>query len=175
LEHISGKTIVRIFKEDLLEHLDIQDVDIYSLGGGFQISSGDLGKLAQLMLNKGTYGNKLFMNEKTFNKMLPIQVRDIYPGIEQKTKFLSGDSLYGIGCQNMKTRHKKFIPGSLKEKPKWFHNTTIGHGSASSSILHVDLDDDVVIVQVRNERGKHFNKYIMQLHEIVYDNLLQEQ
>ena len=36
----------------------------------------------------------------------------------------------------------------------------IGHGSATSSILRIDLDNDLVISQTRRRSGKAYNKYL---------------
>jgi len=36
----------------------------------------------------------------------------------------------------------------------------IGHGSATSAILRVDLDHDLVICQTRRRGGKLYDKYL---------------
>ena len=47
----------------------------------------------------------------------------------------------------------------------------IGHGSATSAILRVDLDNDLVITQSRRRGGKAYGKYLVEFLMAIEDGL----
>ena len=49
----------------------------------------------------------------------------------------------------------------------------VGHGSATSAILRVDLDNDMVIAQTRRNGGKVYNKNLTKLLIAIDDNLIE--
>jgi hypothetical protein len=48
----------------------------------------------------------------------------------------------------------------------------IGHGSATSAVLRVDLDNDVVIAQTRRRAGTAFDRYLIKVLLAVEESLL---
>ncbi len=48
---------------------------------------------------------------------------------------------------------------------------TIGHGSATSTILRVDLDNNLVISQSRRDAGQHYEEYLEKLLLIIENGL----
>jgi CubicO group peptidase (beta-lactamase class C family) len=95
----------------------------------------DFALCGQMLLNHGAYGKLRFFSEECYNKMLPP------PGIPEKD-FMS---VRGIGLRWYS------IDGLGKR--------LLGHNSATESILRVDLDHDMVIVNVRSAIGPDFPKY----------------
>ncbi len=57
------------------------------------------------------------------------------------------------------------------EKKTVLSRDVIGHGSATSAILRVDLDNDIIIAQSRRRAGKAYNKYLVTFLTAVEDGL----
>ncbi len=97
----------------------------------------DLARVGQMLANHGAYGYLRFFGEETFQQMLP----------QKLDKLLGPDTnvTWGVGLV-------------------WYRNNglsqrTIGHGSASSCTLRVDLEKDLVITMTRLTAGENFRVY----------------
>ena len=97
----------------------------------------DLARIAQMLLNKGSYGEWQFMSEATFEHFLPAPIEPLITH--------AIDRVYGIGTAEYR--------GSGLGKG------TFGHGAASSTTLRIDPEHQLVIVMTRNHRGSNFDKY----------------
>ena len=95
----------------------------------------DMAQIGQMLLNKGAYGDMRFMSEETFEKMLPLPIKDQIgaPTPEE----------YGVGTSW----------AARAVGPKAF-----GHGAASSATFIVAPTLDMVIVMTRNAAGRNFQK-----------------
>jgi hypothetical protein len=51
-------------------------------------------------------------------------------------------------------------------------NNIIGHGSATSAVLMVDLDNELVITQSRRNGGKYFDEYLTKLLLMIEENMM---
>ena len=102
-----------------------------------------------MLANRGAYGGKRFFSEQTFDAMLPCKLDKVL-GPET-------DVTWGIGLT-------WFDEGGLSDK-------TIGHGSASSCTLRVDLKNDLVITMTRATAGENFGKYHPRFIEAVTSNI----
>ncbi len=97
----------------------------------------DLAHVGQMLANHGAYGDLRFFSQDTFQQMLPQKLDKL---LEPDT-----DVTWGIGLT-------KFEENGLSTQ-------TIGHGSASSCTLRVDLEKDLVITMTRLTAGKDFQEY----------------
>jgi CubicO group peptidase (beta-lactamase class C family) len=97
----------------------------------------DLACIGQLLANRGSYGNRRFFSEETFEKMLPRKLDHLLGPDTEVT--------WGTGLT-------WFRGNGLSDR-------TIGHGSASSCTLRVDLENDLVITMTRATAGSNFGKY----------------
>jgi|GEM_PF-835847 len=149
IEWVSGETIPEFYQKHLLGPLGCQHLTVGGTIGDSYSAPLDVAKIAQLMLNRGAYGNMRFYNEATFQAMVPRPLTDILGP--------DSDFKYGIGLQPME------YPG--------FSAATFGHAAASSSDLIVDPEKDLIIVMTRNNAGKNFNKYHPQFLQAVLDSL----
>lgn len=156
MEYMSGKSIVRLFHEDLFRPLGINDVPLADLAYGANLTARELGILGQWLANRGSYGDKQFISEETFETLLPTDLSKYYPGIKVD---------WGIGL----TWFREERAGS---KDLIFGPRVIGHGSASSCILRVDLDHDLVIAQIRRTAGPKYGEYCTQFLETIADSML---
>ena len=102
-----------------------------------------------MLANHGAYGDLRFFGQDTFQQMLP----------QKLDKLLKRDTevTWGIGLT-------RFEENGLSPQ-------TIGHGSASSCTLRVDLEKDLVITMTRLTAGKDFQEYHPKFIAAVTNNL----
>jgi CubicO group peptidase (beta-lactamase class C family) len=152
MEVVSGKSIFRLMRENFFDPLELKNCYLEEdLGTSFNGTAENLGIMAQMLLNKGSYGNLRFFGPETFEKMTPKQLKKYYPDLDVE---------WGIGLTWMRQGHPDAgKQGQPKDKTVLSKNV-VGHGSATSSILRVDLDNDLVITQSRRRGGKAYNKYL---------------
>ncbi len=156
MEYMTGMSIVRLIHEGLFRPLGINDVPLDDLAYGANLTSRELGILGQWLVNHGSYGDKQFISEETFEKLLPTDLSKYYPGVKVD---------WGIGL----TWFREERAGS---KDLIFGPRVIGHGSASSCILRADLDHNLVVVQVRKTAGPKYAEYVRQFFQTIADSML---
>ena len=137
LEQMTGLTLPELYKKYLFDPLGCESIESVDASAMTWSNAYDLARIGQLLANRGSYGNQRFFSEETFEKMIP-QKLDRLLGSDTKVT-------WGIGLT-------------------WFDgnglsNRTIGHGSASSCTLRVDLENDLVITMTRATAGRNFKKY----------------
>ncbi len=166
MEYMTGKSIVRLFHDNLFRPLGINDVQIDDCAYGAHPTAHELGILGQFLANHGKYGDKQFISEETFNKLLPEFLSKYYPGVKVD---------WGIGLvwmPEIKPGAPAGPPGMPDPKYMIFSPRTIGHGSASACILRVDLDKNMVVVQIRKTAGPKYSEYGMQFFQLIADSML---
>jgi CubicO group peptidase (beta-lactamase class C family) len=137
LEQLTGLTLPHLYQKYLFGPLGCDSIE--SIDGSAMTWSNayDLARVGQMLANHGAYGNRQFFSEATFQQMLP----------QKLDKLLGPDTnvTWGVGLT-------WFRGNGLSER-------TIGHGSASSCTLRVDLEKDLVITMTRLTAGKNFRVY----------------
>ena len=156
MEYMTGKSIVRLFHDDLFRPLGIHDVPVDDCAFGGHFTAYELGVLGQCLANHGRYGDKQFITEETFQQLLPVPLSKYYPGLDLE---------WGIGL----TWFREQKPGS---KDLIFGEHVIGHGSASSCILRVDLDHDLVVTQIRKTAGEKYGEYAEKFFMAIADGMV---
>ena len=156
MEYMTGKSIVRLSHEDLFRPMGINDVPVNDCAFGGNFTAHELGILGQCLANHGRYGDKQLISEETFQQLLPVPLSKYYPGLDLE---------WGIGL----TWFREQKPGS---KDLIFGEHVIGHGSASSCILRVDPDNDLVIAQIRKTAGEKYDEYSEKFFTTIADSLL---
>jgi len=153
MEIVSGKSIFRLMRENLFDPLGMKNTTLEEdLGFSCFSTAGDFAKFGQLLLNKGSYGELEFFSPRTFEKILPKPLSSYYPGIDKD---------WGIGITWMRQAHPDAGKNGMPEDATVLSKNIIGHGSATSAILRVDLDNDLVIAQSRRRAGKAYDKYLV--------------
>jgi CubicO group peptidase (beta-lactamase class C family) len=149
LEQITGLTLPELYKKYLFDPLGCDSIESIDGSAMTWSHAHDLARVGQMLANRGAYGNKRFFSEATFETMLPRKL----------DKLLGPDTdvTWGIGLT-------WFDEGGLSNK-------TIGHGSASSCTLRVDLENDLVITMTRATAGENFRKYHRRFIETVTGNI----
>jgi len=152
MEIVSGKSIFRLMRENLFDPLEMKNTTLEEdLGFSCFSTAGDFAKFGQLLLNKGSYGELEFFSPQTFEKIIPKLLNTYYPDIDKD---------WGIGITWMRQAHPDAGKNGVPEDARVLSRNVIGHGSATSAILRVDLDNDLVIAQSRRRGGKAYDKYL---------------
>lgn len=131
MEALSGKTMLELLYENIQAPFD-EPVTQYDLGFGSRFTARYLGKVGQMLLNEGSYGDWLFFTPETYRKLLPVRLADYYPELPDR------QLTWGVGLTPM------------LDTPPALGPNVIGHGAASTSVWRVDLDHDLVLVIGRN-------------------------
>lgn len=137
IEAVSGESLPAFYKKHLLGPLGCAGTTVADTSGGAWSVPMDIAKVAQMLLNRGAYGKMRFFSEKTFEKMLPVSLRDAV-GLDSRLQ-------WGVGTT-------------------WFRGNglgkgTFGHGAASGATLRIDPQNDLLIVMTRNKWGRNYRKY----------------
>lgn len=149
LEQITGLTLPELYKKYLFDPLGCTSIESIDASAMTWSNAYDLARIAQMLANHGSYGNQRFFSEETFEKMIP----------QKLDKLLGSDTkvTWGIGLT-------WFRGNGLSDR-------TIGHGSASSCTLRVDLENDLVITMPRATAGRNFKKYHPRFIKAVTDGI----
>jgi len=161
MEMAGGKSIFRLMREHLFDPLEMENTTLEEdLGFSCFSTAGEFARLGQLLLNRGAYGELEFFSPQTFDALLPKSLTDYYPDIKKE---------WGIGLTWMRQRHPDAGKNGLPENATILSRNVIGHGSATSAILRVDLDNDLVIAQSRRRAGpaygKNLTKFLLAVEE----------
>lgn len=150
MEILAGESWRRIYEDHLFRPLGFGDVPMDNASAGAQCTARELGLLAQLFANRGSYGSLQFLSPQTFSELLPEDLSRRYPGIHESE---------GIGMHWIQHVRPGLPADSKRPEDQLFSPHTVGHGSLSASIFLIDLDRDLTIVQVRKQAGERYNEW----------------
>jgi len=149
LELVSGEVLSTYYQKHLFEPLGMKNMDVTNSSHNAVGTAYDLAILAQMMLNKGSYGNLRFMRSETFAEQLPhLLTKELSPTTTME---------WGLGLMYMFKENKE--------------KTAIGHGAASCSIFAFYPSQNLAVTMTRNDGGKNFNKYRLQFIQLIQDCL----
>jgi len=152
MEMVSNKSIFRLMRENFFDPLELNNTILEEdLAFGCHSKAEEFAVFGQLLLNKGSYADLKFFSEETFKKLLPQPLNKYYPGI---------DGEWGIGITWMRQKHPDAGKNGYPDDKTILSKNVIGHGSATSAILRVDLDNDLVICQTRRNGGQLYDQYL---------------
>lgn len=155
MELVDGRAFPILQREALFEPLGAESIDQWDCGWAASATALDMTKVAQMLLQKGAYGDWQFFTEKTWQALLPVPLATLYPQLQ------GSDHERGIGLEHgWDPEDEVEPPSNAARPPKKLH--TVGHGSASSSIYRVDYQHDIVMVagRVGAPDGDAFEKYL---------------
>ena len=154
MEAVTGKSVFRLFREYLYDPLEMNDtVHDWDLGFSCQSTAWDMAKVAQLLLNEGSYGDRQFFLPETFQKILPKDLNEIYPGVNKK---------WGIGINYQD--HNAIISDRI-----------LGHGSATSNTFWVDREHDLLITQSRRRGSRNFGPGFKKVIKVIKKHLIDQE
>jgi len=150
IESVTGLSMGQFYRKYLLAPLGCAHTEVTDCAGSATSTPLDMARLAQMLLNRGAYGDKRFFSEKTFEQMLP---QDL-PKLGWKTP-----SEYGIGT-NFKT-DGNILPAD-----------TFGLGpTRSAAVMRVAPSEQLVITICRNAAGRNFKKYSALFLQAIMDGI----
>jgi len=149
LEAVSGETLPAFFKNHLLDPLGCENTDVGSASHDADSIPLDMARIAQMLLNKGAYGDMRFFSEATFEQMLPKPV--IVNG-------QPGSTEYGVG--------------TVWTNWDGLSDQTFSHGAASAATMWMDPANELVIIMTRNDAGENFYQYHHQFIQAIIDGLI---
>jgi CubicO group peptidase (beta-lactamase class C family) len=166
MEVVSGKSIFRLLRENLYDPLGLNNTSHEEdLGFSCNTTAGDLAVIGQLLLNRGSYGDLEFFSSSTFSQLVPKPLEQYWPKIHED---------WGIGLTWMRQPHPAAGTGGVAEDATILSRNVIGHGSATSSILRIDLDNDLIVTQTRRIGGKKYDEYLENLLLAIEAGLVQD-
>lgn len=71
IEALTGEAIPMFYKRRLLDPLGCANTHVSDTSGGATSVPADIARIAQMLLNRGAYGDLRFFSEETFAQMLP--------------------------------------------------------------------------------------------------------
>jgi CubicO group peptidase (beta-lactamase class C family) len=150
MEITTGKTWRHVYHDHLFAPLGLGDIPMDNASSGARLTAYELGTLAQLLCNRGTYGDRQLFAPATFDRLLPEPLGRRYRGVDVEE---------GIGVHWMNVTLPGPADGACGAPEKLLGPRTIGHGSLSGCTLLVDLDRDLIIVQVRRQAGPRYGQW----------------
>ncbi len=164
MEVVSGKSALRLMQENFFIPLGMKNTTMDDMGGLTLSTVEDMAKVGQLLLNRGSYGDLEFFSPETFEKLLPLSLRELY-GIDT-------DEHRGIGLEWwLQQLHPDAGKGDIPADKTILSRRVAGHGAGSGAVFGVDLDNDLVIVQTREWPAKDYEKYLSQFLMTIVDGL----
>ncbi len=165
MELIAGKSFLRLLQESVFRPLGA-GINQRDLGWITNATPMDVAKVGQLFLNGGSYGDHCFFSPATFKKLLPVRLGDTMPNLG------SPDIEWGAAMVWVYDSDPK-TPNPYTKATSILGPRVIGHGSASSSVMRVDLDHGFVVVMGRYGIGNNdaYGKYLAAFMQTLKDNI----
>lgn len=138
IEQITGEALPQFFQKHMWGPLGCPNTDEIDMSARTMSAPRDIATIAQMLLNKGAYGDKRFFKEETFEKFLPVKLAPY-------VSFPADNLEWGIGAVWTPE------PGLSKK--------TYGHGAASAATLRIDPENQLIIVMCRNTAGPKYGEY----------------
>jgi CubicO group peptidase (beta-lactamase class C family) len=149
IEAVTGEAVPVFYRRHLLEPLGMRHTTARGTSGDAESTALDMARLAQMLLNRGAYGNMRFLRPETFERMLPRRLTSVL-GPDAET-------VYGFGTAC-------FEGSGLGEG-------TFGHGAASSATLRIDPQNKLVITVCRNRAGRNFGRHHRAFIQAIVDGM----
>lgn len=163
MEIVSGKSTLRLYRDHLFSPLGLGDVPMGGASAGARFTAHELGIFAQWLVNRGSYGDLKFISRKTFEKMLPEPLERRYPGVK-----VEGDGVEGLGVHWMRHPKAEAKPGADN---RMFGGRMLGHGSFSSCIFQVHLEEGLIVTQIRKTAGDRYGEWAQKLFQTIADSM----
>jgi CubicO group peptidase (beta-lactamase class C family) len=157
MELIAGRSIFRLMQEQLFLPLGIDEATIVDLGYGTMFTAEDLARVGQLVLNRGSYGEMRLFWPESFEEMMPVVYEDVFPAME------GNKGSYGFGFHVIAEKPLDAEGDEIADADPILSEQTYGHGSASSTVIRIDFDHDLVVAVTRFSAGPDYGKHLRQV------------
>ncbi len=164
MQAAARKPIFRLFHENYFGPLGITNTSISHMGHNCYATAFDLARIAQLLANRGAYGGLEFFSPEAFEAIQPKPLEQFYPSIHDE---------WGFGLVRLRYPDPRAGKDGTPPDATLLGKNVMGHGAASGAIFLVDLDHDLIVAQVRDERGANYDEYASKFIQAVHDCLMQ--
>jgi len=147
----TGESISAFSRDHLFAPLECPRTEVRNTGGATQSTALEMARLGQMLLNRGSYGNKRFLAEAVVAEMLP----------RRHTKTLgpyANDRPWGMGTHPWKTDD--------------FSPLAFGHAGYFKSTMFIDPVHDLVVVMLRQGAGTNYDKYYPQFLKAIAEGMI---
>jgi CubicO group peptidase (beta-lactamase class C family) len=165
MEIVAGRSAPHLYHEHLFEPLGMGDVPVDQSSAGMQFTARELAAMAQLLTNRGSYGDKEFFTQQTFDSLLPEPLGRRYPGVTEEE---------GVGMHWMRHTRPGAPAGSTRPEDLIFNPPLLGHGSLTSCLFLADPAWGLVITQVRKTGGPRFADWSVKFLKAIKDGMVTE-
>jgi len=165
MELVAGRSAPHLYHEHLFGPLGMGDVPVDLASAGMQFTARELAAMAQLLANRGSYGDREFFAARTFETLLPEALGRRYPGVAEEE---------GVGMHWMRHTKPGVAPGSTRPQDLVFDPPLLGHGSLTSCLFFADPARGLVITQVRRTAGPRFGHWSLEFLAAIKDGLVAE-
>jgi CubicO group peptidase (beta-lactamase class C family) len=166
MEMVTGRTARRLLQEGLYRPLGIGDVPMGDMGAGAAPTARELAILAQVLANRGGYGDLDVFSEDTFSQMLPVDLSVQYPGVGPKEE-------YGPGIGRRYDVREGAETTSTRPQDLYFSTNTLGHGSLTQCIFRADLERNLVVAQIRKTGGPRYPQWVHRFFAAIADSVVE--
>lgn len=165
MQIVCGRSAVRMYQEHLFGPLGFNDVSVGAASAGASLTAMELGVLAQLVANRGSYGPLELIAPSTFEQLMPrpLAVRERGTWEEE-----------GVGLHWMRHRKPGARPDSKTPEDLLFRPQTLGHGSFSGCIFMIDPEQQLIITQARRQTGPRYDQWSSRFYQAVAQALVSD-
>ncbi len=136
MERLSGRAVPYLMEECLFKPLNMRHATVDNTYGSLYATSGDLARLGQMLLNRGSYGEYYFFSAESFDRLLPASLETINPQIQKR---------WGIGAAPL--------------SGNGLSAQTFGHEAASGAIFRIDPEQELLLIVGRNHAGVKYDHF----------------
>jgi CubicO group peptidase (beta-lactamase class C family) len=166
MEIVAGKSAARLYDEHLFQPLNLGDVPIRNASSGGEFTARELGILAQWVANRGSYGAWEFISSQTFDRLLPEPINTSMGGpVKSEGIGLHWDRQLRVGAPRNSTAPEDLL----------FSPVTVRHGSFSGCVFVIDLEQQLVITQVRRRAGPRAGEWSAKFFQTVADAIVNDE
>jgi CubicO group peptidase (beta-lactamase class C family) len=166
MEIVAGESAVRLYEEHLFRPLNFGDVPMGNASSDGHFTAMELAILAQWIANRGSYGELEFIAPRTFNRLLPEPLRVPDRGSVEDE---------GIGLHWIRRLKPGAPSDSKRAEDQLFSPRTVGHGSLSGCVFMIDLEQGLIIAQVRRQAGPRHGEWSARFFQTIADAVANEQ
>jgi CubicO group peptidase (beta-lactamase class C family) len=160
MENVAGKSFMRLYDDHLFRPLKFGDVPMGNASSDGQFTAMELAIFAQLIANRGSYGDREFISPRIFDRLLPESLHVPDRGSVESE---------GIGLHWIRHLKTSAPPNSNHDEDQLFSAQTVGHGSLSGCIFIVDLNRQIVITQARRHTGPRYGEWSARFLQAIAD------
>jgi CubicO group peptidase (beta-lactamase class C family) len=159
MEMVSGRHVFALMDEGLVKPLGLEQTIMGDdLAYGARMSALDMAKLAQLLLNKGAYGETELFSEATMNNAVaPRLLEDLFPEFEGEAR------RWGLGVIPMHYPLPDNNSGlvAVDEEETALSEHAIGRHGASGAFFLADPARSLVVAMARNDKGPAYDDWLL--------------